>query len=455
MTFTLDTLPPKSHVHFIGIGGISMSGLAQVLLQKGFVVSGSDIRESHITEHLKTLGATIYIGQKKENIQNPALCVYSAAIREDSEELIAARNSGAVVIDRAALMGAIMKLYPYPVAISGTHGKTTTTSMMTHIALAAELDPTISIGGELPAIGGNIRVGEGDYFICEACEYHQSFLRFFPLVSIILNVEEDHLDYFTGLPHILETFRGLADLTPAHGAVIVNADDENTMEAVNGTSARVITCSKEKPADFEARDIFLQENGCPGFTVYAKGEKLGKVTLSVHGGHNISNALCTIAAARFLGIPFPAIQKGLADFTGVGRRFETKGEKDGVLVIDDYAHHPTEIAATLKVAKETAKGKVFCIFQPHTYTRTKTLFPQFVETLSGASPIILDIYAAREKDTGLVSARELADAISGSTYLPSFDAAVDYLRKNARPGDMVLTMGAGDVYRVGELFLEN
>ncbi len=454
MTFSLDSLAPGSHVHFIGIGGISMSGLAEVLMDKGYRVSGSDIWETPTTEHLKSRGATIYIGQRASNIQNPDAIVYSAAIKPDNEEFMAAEKSGAPVFDRATLMGAIMKLYPYPIAVAGTHGKTTTTSMMTHIALSAGVDPTISIGGNLPAIGGNIRVGQGEYFICEACEYHQSFLRFFPLVNIILNVEEDHLDYFRDLDHIKETFLALADLTPPEGATIINADDANTVDAVSASSARLITCSKEKNADYTAKNITIQENGCPSFMVYEYGKELGRVSLSVPGAHNISNALCALSAARFLGLPFSAISEGLAAFTGVGRRFEKKGETDGVTVIDDYAHHPTEIAATLRVAEETAKGRVWCVFQPHTYTRTKTLFPQFVEAFSDAEPLIVDIYAAREKDTGLIHARDLANAIEKASYLPSFAACVDYLRAHAKEGDVVLTMGAGDVYRVGEMFLQ-
>ena len=454
MTFLLTNLPPHAHVHFIGIGGISMSGLAEILMDRGFSVSGSDRAESHLTKRLEGKGAKIYIGQCASNIQNPDVVVYSAAISPDNPERIAAEKCGAAVFDRATLMGAIMKLYKYPVAVAGTHGKTTTTSMLTHIALSAELDPTISLGGELPAIGGNIRVGGGDHFICEACEYHQSFLRFFPLVSIILNVEEDHLDYFRDLDHIKDTFRALADLTPAGGATVINADDENTVDAVSGTSARMITCSIKKEADYEARDISVSNSGTPSFTVYEKGTPLGTVTLSVHGMHNVSNALCTVAAARFLGIDFEKIKNGLADFVGVGRRFEVKGEKNGVTVIDDYAHHPTEIAATLSTAKKTAKGSVFCIFQPHTYTRTKTLFSEFVNVLSGSSPIILDIYAAREKDTGLVSAKELADAIPDAVYLPTFEDCTAFLRETAKEGDMVLTMGAGDVYKIGEMFLQ-
>ncbi len=459
MSFSLSSLPSKGHVHFIGIGGVSMSGLAEILIDRGFKVSGSDRQESPLTKRLRALGADIYIGQCAENIHNPDAVVYSAAIKPDNPEFVAAKESGALVFDRATLVGAIMKLYPYPIAIAGTHGKTTSTSMMSHIALAANLDPTISIGGELPAIGGNIRVGKGQHFICEACEYHQSFLRFFPLVSIILNIEEDHLDYFRDLTHIQETFLSLADLTPPEGAVIVNLDDYNTQTALYDadgqvrTNARIITCG-HKNADYTLEEMHLNENGCWSFVVSEFGNRLGEFTLSVPGTHNVSNALCVIAAARFLDIPFESIQKGLFEFTGVGRRFEKKGEKNGVTVIDDYAHHPTEIAATLKVAKETCCGRVWCVFQPHTYTRTKTLFNEFVSTFNNISPLILDIYAAREKDTGLVSSHDLVRSIPGSMYFPSFEDCADYIQENAKKGDILLTMGAGDVYRVGDIFLE-
>lgn len=432
-----------------------MSGLADILLDRGFRVSGSDIRETHITSHLRNKGAEIYIKQSASNIKNPDVVVYSAAIKPDCEEYIAATECGAVVIDRATLMGAIMKLYKYPIAVSGTHGKTTTTSMMSHILLAADLDPTISIGGELPAIGGNIRVGNSDFFLCEACEYHQSFLRFFPLISIVLNIEEDHLDYFRDLAHIKDTFRGLADLTPPQGALIINADDANTTSAFEGVSAPLITCSKQKEADYQALQITAAKNGCPTFTVLEYGKELGTISLSVPGMHNVSNALCAIAAARFLGISFNAIQKGLEAFTGVERRFERKGSKNGVDVIDDYAHHPTEIAATLKLASSLGYKNVYCIFQPHTYTRTKTLFNDFVSVFKDVSPLILDIYAAREKDTGLVSSQDLVNAIPDATYCSSFDACIAFLRENAKNGDLILTVGAGDVFRVGELFLQD
>ncbi|MDD6308875.1 MAG: UDP-N-acetylmuramate--L-alanine ligase [Clostridia bacterium] len=451
--FELSSLKRGSHVHFIGIGGISMSGLAAILLDKGFTVSGSDMNASPITDHLKELGATIYIGQRASNIHCPDAVVYSAAIHADNEEFIAAQASCPVVMDRATLLGAIMKLYPYPIAVSGTHGKTTTTAMLTHIELAADLSPTVSIGGELPAIQGNVRVGSGAHFICEACEYHQSFLRFFPLVSIILNIEADHLDYFRDLEHIKETFRALAELTPSTGAVIINKDDKNTCDAMEGVAKNMITCSRIGDADYVAKNISA-EDGCPSFEVWEHGECLGQVALSVHGMHNVSNALCAIAAARFVGVGFPAIQQGLLDFRCVGRRFEEKGTAAGVTVIDDYAHHPTEIAATLRVAASTAKGRIWSVFQPHTYTRTKTLFPQFVSALSGADPFILDIYAAREKDTGLVSAAQLAEAIPGATYMRSFADCAAYILEHAKPGDMLLTMGAGDVNKVGLLFLD-
>ncbi len=451
-SFSLNKYPENSHIHFIAIGGISMSGLAEILLKRGFKVSGSDSQKSHITDKLEALGAKIYIGQKKENITSPDLVVYSAAIKPDNPEFEAATKSGAEIIDRATLLGAIMKEYRFPVAVSGTHGKTTTTSLMSHIMLAANSDPTISIGGELASIGGNIRVGSNDYFICEACEYHQSFLKFFPKVSIILNIEADHLDYFKDLDHIINTFSSLVDLTPEDGACVVNIDNENVKTAIAGHTQNIITCSMTN-GDYVAKNITF-EKGVPSFDVYEKGEFLGKISLSVCGEHNIMNSLCTVAAARFLGLEFSVIAEGIADFSGVGRRFEQKGIKNGVTVIDDYAHHPTEIETTLKSALAKAEGEVFCVFQPHTYTRTYTLFDDFVKVLSGQKNLIItDIYAAREKDTGLVSARQLAEPIEGAIYIPSFSDCVDFLEKNTKEGDLVITMGAGNVYKIGDDFL--
>jgi len=454
--FDINTLPENAHIHFIAIGGISMSGLAQILIGQGFRISGSDTNKTHITDRLAAMGATIYIGQSARNIQNPDLVVYSAAIKPDNPEFMAAEQKNIPMIDRATLLGAVMKSYKFPVAVAGTHGKTTTTCMMAHIFLAAQLDPTVSVGGELPAIGGNIRVGQSDFFVCEACEYHQSFLRFFPFVNIILNIEADHLDYFRDLDHIIETFNALAKLTPNSGAVAVNYDDENVRKAISGVDKQIITCSLKEDADYTAKNIICDDLGFAQFDVYEKGALLGNIKLGVAGMHNVSNALCAIASARFLSVDFTAIQKGLADFCGVNRRFEFKGERDQIRVIDDYAHHPTEIKATLSTACAAAKGTVWCVFQPHTYTRTHTLFDDFVSALScNITPLILDIYAAREKDTGLVSSSQLAEAIDGAIYIDSFDACVDYLRENAKAGDLILTMGAGDVFRVGEAFLND
>lgn len=430
-----------------------MSGLAEILIKKGCAVSGSDIKSSPLTDKLSQMGALIHIGHREENIKNPDLVVYSAAIKPDNCEFIAAMKSGAVMWDRATLLGELMKSYSYPVAVSGTHGKTTTTSMLANIFLAAERDPTVMVGGNLPSIGGNIRVGESPYFVCEACEYHQSFLRFFPLVSIILNIEADHLDYFRDLDHIIETFRALALLTPDSGAVIVNSDDENAKKAVDGVNKTIITYSVKNGADYAALNIEYDEMGAGSFDLYEKGNFLGRIKLSVIGGHNVSNALGAIAAARFLGLEFAAIKEGLLSYTGVGRRLERLGERGGVTVIDDYAHHPTEIKATLNSIRSS--GDIWCVFQPHTYTRTRALFDDFVNALTNkAKVIVLDIYAAREKDTGLVSARDLAKKIPNAIYMPDFDECVKYLKANTKPGDMIITMGAGDVYNIGKRFLD-
>jgi len=454
-TFNLETLPKNGKIHFIGIGGISMSGLAEIMIGKGYKVSGSDITKTHITDNLEKLGAEIFLGHNAENIKDYDAVIYTAAIHTDNPEFQAAEKSGCIMIDRPTLLGAVMKHFKYAVAVSGTHGKTSTTSMMSHIMLSSSCDPTISIGGELPAIGGNIRVGKSDYFLCEACEYHQSFLKFFPYISIILNIEEDHLDYFKNLDHIIDTFHSLALLTPEDGAVVANIDDENVCRAVENTNKKIITCSLLSEADYHAGDIGFDKSGCGEFDVYEKGNMLGHIRLSVPGLHNCLNAVCAIAASRYLGFSFEKIKNGLLSYSGVDRRFQFKGEKNGVTVIDDYAHHPTEIAATLNTAKTMDYNNIWCVFQPHTYTRTKTLYNDFISALScEINVIVIDIYAAREPDTGLVSSKQLAGDIEGATYIPDFESCVDFLNKNAKAGDMVITMGAGTVFKVGDMYLK-
>lgn len=448
------------HIHFIGIGGISMSGLAEILLKEGFVISGSDTKESALTEHLEKLGARIFYGQKASNIiEGIDLAVYTAAIHEDNEEFAEARRQGIPMLSRAELLGQLMKNYDVPVAISGTHGKTTTTSMLSHILLAAKKDPTISVGGILKAIGGNIRVGSSELFVTEACEYTNSFLHFFPKIAVILNIDADHLDFFKDLDDIRHSFRRFAQLLPADGTLIINKESEHLEEITDGLSCRVVTFGLDSSADYYADQISHDETGNAAFHVVSHGKDTGRVELSVKGDHNICNALSVIAVADLLDISRDDVCSGLQSFTGTDRRFEHKGDWNGVTVIDDYAHHPTEIKATLKAADVYPHREIWCVFQPHTYTRTKALFPEFVEALSHTDHVVLaDIYAARETDTLGISSQMLAEELKkkgcDAYYLPSFEAIEDFLKTHCQKGDVLITMGAGNVVNIGEALLK-
>lgn len=447
------------HVHFIGIGGISMSGLAEILLQEHFTVSGSDAKESPLTLHLIDNGATVFYGQKAENIIDGIdVVVYTAAIHEDNPEFMEAKRQNLPMLSRAELLGQLMKNYEMPIAISGTHGKTTTTSMMSHILLDGELDPTISVGGILKAIGGNIRVGRSEYFVTEACEYTNSFLHFFPKIGIILNIDADHLDFFKDLDDIRNSFRKFAQLLPEDGALIINSDIEHLSAITKGLVCKVITFGGAS-ADYSFTDVEHDDHGNTSFTVVKYGRPSERISLSVGGDHNIYNALSVIAAADLLQISTEHIQKGLHAFHGTDRRFQYKGEVNGITVIDDYAHHPTEIAATLTAAANYPHRELWCIFQPHTYTRTKSLFPEFAQALSKAQHLIMaDIYAARETDTLGVSSEQLAQAAKAlgcdAIYLPSFEAIEAFVLENCKKGDLLITMGAGDVVNIGEHLLE-
>ena len=444
------------HVHFIGIGGISMSGLAQILLKEGFTVSGSDAKESPLTDNLSSMGAQIFYGQRASNIiPGIDVVVYTAAIHEDNEEYAEAVRRGIPMLSRAELLGQLMCNYKIPIAISGTHGKTTTTSMLSHILLAAKKDPTISVGGILKAIGGNIRVGSSGIFVTEACEYTNSFLHFFPKISVILNIDADHLDFFKDLDDIRRSFRKFAQLLPEDGVLIINKGIENPEEITEGLKCRIITFGLEPSADYSAADISHDEFGDASFDLIKHGENKGRIRLSVTGDHNICNALSVIAAADLLGISMEDVQEGLSSFKGTDRRFEHKGDWKGVTIIDDYAHHPTEIKATLKAAKAYPHREIWCVFQPHTYSRTKALFDDFADALSHADHVVLaDIYAARETDTLGVSSELLADALKekgcDAYYLPSFEAIEDFLGTHCQKGDMLITMGAGNVVNIGE-----
>lgn len=448
------------HVHFIGIGGISMSGLAEILMKEGFTVSGSDNKESSLTDHLTDKGAVIFYGQKASNIIDGInVVVYTAAIHEDNEEFMEAKRQGLPMLSRAELLGQLMTNYDTPIAVSGTHGKTTTTSMLSHIFLAGDMDPTISVGGILKAIHGNIRVGSSGLFVTEACEYTNSFLHFFPKISVILNIDADHLDFFKDLDDIRHSFRLFAELLPEDGTLVINGDIENLSYITDGLACRVVTFGREASLDYSASDIQYDEQGNASFDLIRHGKPSGHVTLSVGGEHNVYNALSAIAVADLLGVSAETIQEGLLSFHGTDRRFEYKGEFNGITVIDDYAHHPTEIEATLKSAAHYPHRELWCIFQPHTYTRTKALFDEFAQALSHTDHLILaDIYAARETDTLGISSEQLARAAASygcdAIYLPSFDEIEKYVRDHCQSGDLLITMGAGDVVNIGEDLLK-
>ena len=448
------------HVHFIGIGGISMSGLAEILLEEGFTISGSDAKQSALTDSLAKKGATIYIGQKASNLSiRPALVVYTATIREDNEEFKAAVDAGIPMLSRAELLGQIMDNYEKSIAVAGTHGKTTTTSMISQILLVAKADPTISVGGILEAIGGNIRVGGSEVFITEACEYTNSFLHFHPKYSIITSVEAEHLDFFKDIDDIRRSFHEFAGNTAPDGVLIINGQIAALDQITNNLSCSVTTYGLCENDDFYAKNITYNDHACGTYTLMHKTEDLGTVSLSVPGRHNVSNSLAAIALCLNLGLPLDVIKKGLLQFGGTKRRFEYKGTKNGITVIDDYAHHPTEVAATLTAARNYPHGRIICVFQPHTYSRTKAFLSDFARVLSMADIVVLaDIYAAREKNTIGISSKDLLAELQKngqeSYYFPSFDEIEKFLSEKCINNDLLITMGAGDVYLIGEHLLQ-
>ncbi|KOR26177.1 UDP-N-acetylmuramate--L-alanine ligase [Clostridium sp. FAM 1755] len=447
----------NKHIHFIGIGGISMSGLAEILLYHNFTVSGSDMNSSPMTEKLKEKGANIYIGHKKENIKDADLIVYTAAISEDNPEIIEAKEKNIKLMDRADFLGNLMKGYKYNVAVSGTHGKTTTTSMLSHVALKANVDPTILVGGNLDIIDGNVRVGKSDFFLTEACEYKSSFLKFFPYIGVILNIDADHLDYYKDLDDIKNAFSKFIKLIPKDGYLVAYGEDKNIQSILKEANCNVVTYGIDS-GDIQASNIKYDEKACGNFDVVKNNEKLFSVKLNVPGKHNILNSLASICVALVSNMKNKDIVEGIESFFGTHRRFELKGHKNNVTVIDDYAHHPTEISATLSAAKKYPHKRIFCVFQPHTYSRTLTLFDDFTKCFDDADEIILaDIYAAREKDTGVISSDMLGDKLKERglkcANFHNFDDIKNYLIENAKSGDLILTVGAGDIYKVGEMYI--
>ena len=468
--FQIDFKKPVS-VYFVGIGGVSMSGLAEILADAGFRVSGSDRAPSDLCRHLEQLGIKVFYGQKKENITNDIdLAVLTAAIHPDNPEYVAIQELGIPALTRGQLLGQMMKNYKTPVAISGTHGKTTTTSMISEILLEAGEDPTLNIGGVYPRIHGNSRVGGKDYMVLEACEYTNSFLSFFPKVSVILNIEEDHLDFFKDLADIRHSFRRFAELLPADGALVINQRVENLPELTEGLACPVTTyfacrsledvaLAPASGADYYPKDVTFDALGHASFTACSNKKPDRRITLSVPGIHNVGNALAAIATADLLGMDDAAIVRALKSYGGTDRRFEYKGSFQGVTVIDDYAHHPTEIKATLTTAQAIKTGTLWCVFQPHTYSRTKAFMGDFARALSLADKVVLaDIYAARETDNLGISSETLQGEIrklgKECFYFPSFEKIENFLLENCTKDDTLITMGAGDVYKIGESLLK-
>lgn len=447
------------HIHFIGIGGISMSGLAEILLEKGYIVSGSDNQESDIVNTLRSRGVTIAIGQKADNITRDIDVVcYTAAIHKDNPEFAQAMAFQIPMLSRAELLGQIMKHYKQAICISGTHGKTTTTSMLSHILLKAHTNPTISVGGILDAIGGNIRVGGPDVFLTEACEYTNSFLSFFPTIAAILNIEEDHLDFFQDINDIRNSFRSFASLIGKDGLLVINGDIDKVTKITKGLNCRVVTFGTQENNDYTAGNIEYDAQGNARYDLFYKDQPVMHIDLAVNGDHNIYNSIAAIIIARELGITDSDIQAGLLSFTGTKRRFEYKGRIGNVTVIDDYAHHPTEIKATLHAAARYPHRDTWVVFQPHTYSRTKAFLPQFAEALSLADHVVLaDIYAAREIDTGEISSRDIEQLLIDMNvdvhYFPSFEEIEKFLLTNCKDNDLLITMGAGNVVLIGEELL--
>ena len=441
-------LTPGKRVHLVGIGGVSMRPLGLVLKGMGLIVTGSDMNSSVSTDELIDQGIRVFIGHQAENIQGADCVIRTAAVHNDNPEIAAARAAGIPVFERAQAWGVIMQEYQNAVCISGTHGKTTTTSMVTHILMEAQKDPTVMIGGYLPLLHAGHRVGNGDTIVLESCEYCDSFLNFFPTLAVVLNIEEDHLDYFKDLNAIEHSFHQFAEMATA--GILANGDDKNTLDALK--DLEYVTFG------LEAKDRIHGENYSKDwreFDVICDGKRYCHLKLQVVGRHNALNALAAAGTAWMLGLPSEAVENGLAKFTGAGRRMERKGSFNGADVYDDYAHHPGELAATIDAVRMMGYERVVVAFQPHTYSRTKALFNDFVRELQKPDLVVLaEIYAARERNTTGISSTDLAKEIPGAVYCETLPQVTAYLQSIARPGDVILTIGAGDIYRAGEALVK-
>lgn len=450
------------HIHCIGIGGIGLSAVAEIFASRGYTVSGSDMKMSEMTEHLKSRGITVYEGHSAENIKGADLIIYSAAVSPENPEITEARKNGILTVTRAEALGALMEDYPSSIAVSGTHGKTTTTSMVSLILENAKTDPTILVGGNLHEFGGNVKIGKSDLFVTEACEYMDSFLSLRPKMEIILNIDSDHLDYFKDIDHIVASFDRFAKLVPEDGCIVAYEANPFVNKVISDAKCRVVTFGFSANCDYCATNIEFNSEGHPLFDVRSKGKFLGRVQLEVPGEHNISNALASFAACHTLGVSPEIIIDTLSRYHGTQRRFDIIGTtKNNVKIIDDYAHHPTEIRATLKAARNIPHNRLWCLFQPHTYTRTMALFDEFTTAFDDADVLIMaEIYAAREKNIYKISSKKLITEIKKKQpakeayYFNSLEEIAAFVSNNAQEGDMVITMGAGDIYKVAEMLME-
>ena len=456
----IERLKKYKKVHMVGIGGVSMSGIAEILVNFGFQVTGSNNVETETTKKLEKAGIKLSIGHNAENITDQDVVVYSAAIKLDNPELVSAKNKNIPIIERADFLGELTRCYKDTITVSGTHGKSTTTSMVSLCFLEALKDPSIQVGADIKQLNGNYKVGNSEYFIIEACEYVESFLKFSPKSEIILNIDNDHLDYFKNFENIKKAFIKYVKLLPNDGLLVVNGDDKNALDLPKYTKATSITYGiSNKNTDFFAVNIVFDNNGFPEFDVYAKGDFYGRIKLSVPGMHNVLNALACISLCDYYGINLESIQKALLSFTGAVRRFEFKGTINGANIYDDYGHHPTEIVATAKALMNKKYNKSWVVFQPHTYSRTKNLLDDFAKALLNFDNIILlDVYAAREKNTYGITSMDLADKIRSlgkeALYIPDFNDCVDYLKANIEENDIIITQGAGTVTEIGPLLLK-
>lgn len=450
-TNLLDTV---KRLHFVGIGGSGMCPMAEILHHKDYTITGSDINESDTLERIRGYGIPVFMGHRPENIGDAELVVYTAAAKQDNPELVAAREKGIPTLERSVMLGLLTKKFSNAIAVSGTHGKTTTTGMITQILIEAGRDPSAVIGGKLPFIGGNGRVGKSENMVCEACEYVDTFLQLHPTISVILNIDADHLDYFGTLDNIVKSFRQFSLQTSKR--IIVNGDDANAMRAVEGlTHAEILTFGRTAQSDYYVTELNEEDTACEDFTIMHHGERVCRVSLRVPGEHNMMNALAAAAAAHSMGVDGAHIKTALEAFSGVHRRFEILGKFDGVTVADDFAHHPTELSAVLSSAVRMGYHEVWAVFQPHTFSRTAMLLDDFAKALSIPHHVVMtEILAVRETNTYNIHTSDLAAKIPGSRWFGSFEEIADYVMANAKENDLILTLGGGDIYKCANLIVE-